>query len=158
MGLAAVTLCVLGAGAFVKFGPAPLPRGLVEARPLPGRHAQPDAETAGNHTAEVPATVAPASPARSPELQKLTELRAYKIWVDIGRPTGKLGEAVKDKNWAEAEKQINAEVEARAFELWVQQGRPVGPAGESASKKNRHDAEVQLLKETEEEYRRKPIH
>ena len=75
-----------------------------------------------------------------------------------GRPTGKVGEALKERNWAEAEKQVNAEVEARAFQFWEQQGRPVGPEGEAASKKNRHIAEIQLLQETEDEFRRKPIH
>jgi hypothetical protein len=52
----------------------------------------------------------------------------------------------------------NAEVEARAFQFWEQQGRPVGPEGEAASKKNRHIAEIQLIQETEDEFRRKPIH
>ena len=88
----------------------------------------------------------------------MTELRAYRIWVEAGRPTGKAGEAVKEKNWVEAEKQVNAEVEARAFQFWEQQGRPVGPEGEAASKKNRHIAEIQLLQETEDEFRRVPIH
>jgi eukaryotic-like serine/threonine-protein kinase len=95
---------------------------------------------------------------RSAELTKLTELRAYRIWVEVGRPTGNAGEAVKEKNWVEAEKQINAEVEARAFQFWEQQGRPVGPEGEAVSKKNRQLAEIQLLQETEDEFRRKPIH
>ena len=63
----------------------------------------------------------------------------------------------KKRNWAEAEKQVNAEVEARAFQFWEQQGRPVGPEGEAASKKNRHIAEIQLLQE-EDEFRRVPIH
>ena len=95
---------------------------------------------------------------RSPELTKLTELRAYRIWVEGGRRTGQAGEAVREKNWLEAEKQVNAEVAARAFQFWVRQGRPVGPEGEAASKKNWHAAEIQLLQETEEECRRVPPH
>jgi hypothetical protein len=87
-----------------------------------------------------------------------TELRAYRIWAEAGSPTGQAGEAVKEKNWLEAEKQVNAEVETRAFQFWEQQGRPVGPEGEAASKKNRHIAEIQLLQETEDEFRRVPIH
>jgi len=82
----------------------------------------------------------------------LTKLRAYRIWVEAGSPTGQAGEAVKEKNWLEAEKQVNAEVETRAFQFWEQQGRPVGPEGEAASKKNRHIAEIQLLQETEDEF------
>jgi hypothetical protein len=107
---------------------------------------------------EQPAAAEPASPSRSPEFNKLTELRAYRIWVEVGRPTGKLGEAVEKRNWAEAEKQVSAELEARAFQFWVQQGRPEGPEGEAASKKNLHLAELQLLQETEDELRRHPIH
>jgi len=87
----------------------------------------------------------------------LTQLRAYRIWVEAGRPTGQAGEAVKVKNWLEAEKQVDAEVETRAFQFWERQGRPVGPEGEAASKKNRHIAEIQLLQE-EDEFRRVPIH
>ncbi len=109
-------------------------------------------------TQEQPAAAVPTPPPRSPEFTKLTELRAYRIWVEAGRPTGKVGEALKERNWAEAEKQVNAEVEARAFQFWEQQGRPGGPEGEAASKKNRHIAEIQLLQETEDEFRRKPIH
>ena len=95
---------------------------------------------------------------RSPEFTQLTKLRACRIWVEGGRPTGQAGEAVKEKNWLEAEKQVNAEVETRAFQFWEQQGRPVGPEGEAASKKNRHIAEIQLLQETEDELWRVPIH
>ena len=73
-------------------------------------------------TQEESAAAVPTPPPRSPELTKLTELRAYRIWVEVGRPTGKVGEALKERNWAEAEKQVNAEVEARAFQFWEQQG------------------------------------
>jgi hypothetical protein len=82
-------------------------------------------------------------------LTRLVELRAYRIWERSGRPQGKAGEAVKERNWIEAERQIGGEVNARAYELWVKQGCPVGAAGEAVSESNRHAAEVKLLKEIE---------
>ena len=88
----------------------------------------------------------------------MTKLCGYRIWVEGGSPTGQAGEAVKENNWLEAEKQVNAEVETRALQFWEQQGRPGRPEGEAASKKNRHIAEIQLLQETEDELRRVPIH
>ena len=157
-GFLIILLGVAGAAAFVTFGPGKDAPGVGRDRKEPNPAAQPGAQTVKTTTQEEPAAAVPASPPRSPELTKLTELRAYRIWVEAGRPTGKAGEAVKEKNWVEAEKQVNAEVEARAFQFWEQQGRPVGPEGEAASKKNRHIAEIQLLQETEDEFRRKPIH
>ena len=94
---------------------------------------------------------------RSSEYKRLTELRAYRIWHERGRPQGKAGEAVKEKNWIDAETQIDAEVKARAYKIWEQQGCPTGPEGDAVREKNLHAAEVQLLKETEEEFRRRPI-
>jgi hypothetical protein len=99
----------------------------------------------------------PAVPVRSAEFKILTEKRAYRIWVEEGRPKGKEGEAVKLKNWIAAEKQIESEVQNRAYSIWVQQGSPTGPQGDAVREKNTHDAEVQLLKETEEEFRRHPL-
>jgi serine/threonine protein kinase len=96
-------------------------------------------------------------PDHSPEFIQLTRLRAYRIWDEEGRPQGKAGEAVKDTNWSEAERQIDAEVKARAYQLWEEQGRPEGAAGEAVREKNLRDAELQLLKETEEEFRLHPI-
>jgi serine/threonine protein kinase len=96
-------------------------------------------------------------PEHSPEFVRLTELRAYKIWCEQGSPKGKEGHAVKDKNWAEAERQIDAEVKARAYQIWEEQGRPEGAAGEAVREKNLHAAETQLLKETEEEFRTHPL-
>ncbi len=104
-----------------------------------------------------PADLAAKAPDRSPEFQRLVELRAYVIWVNCGRPTGKAGESVKEKNWLEAERQILDEVKARAFTIWVQQGRPSGAAGEAASEKNMRAAEAQLLTETEEDMNRHPV-
>jgi tRNA A-37 threonylcarbamoyl transferase component Bud32 len=160
MGLLVLLLVVASAAAFVTFGPGKEAPGVGQNRQAPEL-----ADQTGAHPGQPPAVQKPAGaepgpgPApRSPEFTRLTELRAYRIWVEAGRPQGKEGEAVKEKNWVEAEKQVDAEVEARAFQFWVQQGRPVGPKGEAASKKNRHDAEVQLLEETEAEFRRVPIH
>jgi hypothetical protein len=94
---------------------------------------------------------------RSPEFERLVQLRAYAIWVKRGRPTGRAGESVKEANWLEAERQVLNEVKTRAFKIWDQQGRPTGAAGEAVREKNMRAAEAQLLKETEEALRRHPI-
>jgi len=157
-GLLIVLLVVASAAAFVTFGPGKdlAGGGRDHKEPNPGARA---GAPPGQAPAELnPADAVPDSPPRSPEFKKLTELRAYRIWIEVGRPTGKLGEALKERNWAEAEKQVNAEVEARAFQFWEQEGRPVGPEGEAASKKNRDIAEIQLLQETQDEFRRAQIH
>ncbi len=157
-GLLVAVLLIAGAAAFVTFGPGKDPAGVGRGRKVPDPAAGPGAQTGKPPTPEGPAAALPAAPPRSPEFSRMTELRAYRIWVEAGRLTGKVGEALKERNWAEAEKQVNAEVEARAFQFWEQQGRPEGPEGEAASKKNRHTAELQLLQETDDEFRRKPIH
>ena len=90
------------------------------------------------------------APERSPEFNRLVELRAYTIWDRSGRPTGPAGEAVKEKNWLEAERQIRDEVKARAYQIWEKQGRPTGAAGEAVREKNMRAAEAELLKETED--------
>jgi eukaryotic-like serine/threonine-protein kinase len=97
------------------------------------------------------------APARSPEFQRLVELRSYAIWVGQGRPEGVAGEMVREKNWADAESQIENQIKCRAFTLWEQQGRPTGPAGEAASVKNMRMAERELLKETHDELLRHPL-
>ncbi len=94
---------------------------------------------------------------QSPAFKRLVQLRAYAIWVKRGRPAGRAGEAVKEANWLEAEREILDEVKARAFEIWDQQGRPTDAAGEAVREKNMRDAAAELLKETEEELRRNPI-
>jgi serine/threonine protein kinase len=94
---------------------------------------------------------------RSPEFRRLVELRAYTIWVKRGRPKGRAGEAVKEKNWLEAERQIRDEVKARAYKIWDEQGRPTAEAGEAVKEANMRAAATQLLKETEEDLRRHPI-
>ena len=71
-------------------------------------------------------------------------------------PTGPAGEAVKEKNWLEAERQIRDEVAARAYQIWVRQGSPTGAAGEAVREKNLRSAEAELLQETEAELRRQP--
>jgi serine/threonine protein kinase len=86
---------------------------------------------------------------RSQEFIQLVKLRAYNIWEQGGRPSGPAGEAVKEKNWTEAERQIVDEVSARAYRIWERQGRPVGAAGEAVREKNLRAAEVELLKEIE---------
>jgi hypothetical protein len=85
------------------------------------------------------------------------ELRAYSIWDRSGRPTGAAGDAVKDKNWMEAERQIRDEVALRAYRIWEGQGRPTGAAGEAVFDSNRRAAEAELLQETEDELSRHPI-
>ncbi len=87
--------------------------------------------------------------AASPEFHRLTEIRAYQIWLSQGSPTGAAGEAVSEKNWFEAERQITQEVEKRAYQLWVSQGRPAGAEGEAVRERNKRRAEADLLKEAE---------
>jgi hypothetical protein len=157
-GLLVAILVIASATAFVTFGPGKVPAGVARDRKAPAPAPGPGAQEGGPPAQPVPAAPVPDAAPRSSEFNKLIELRAYRIWVDVGSPKGKLGEAVKEKNWAEAEKQVNAEVEARAFQFWQQQGCPIGPPGEDASKKNRHLAEIQLLQETEDEFSRHPIH
>jgi serine/threonine protein kinase len=94
---------------------------------------------------------------QSADYKWLVEKRAYLIWVGRGRPTGPAGEAVKDQNWHEAERQIANEVKARAFEIWDKQGRPTGLAGEAVSVKNMLAAAADLVRTTEEEMRRHPV-
>jgi eukaryotic-like serine/threonine-protein kinase len=105
----------------------------------------------------VPAKTESKAPARSPEFQRLVELRAYAIWVAQGRPEGVAGELVREKNWTEAETKITSEIKCRAFAIWDKQGRPTGPAGEAASEKNMREAERVMLKETEDELLRHPL-
>jgi serine/threonine protein kinase len=97
------------------------------------------------------------APVRSPEFNRLVELRAYAIWVGHGRPTGLAGELVKEKNWNEAEGLIETEVKRRAFAIWVKQGSPIGPAGDAVREENMRSAAKELLKETEAELRRHPL-
>jgi hypothetical protein len=97
------------------------------------------------------------APERSPEFNRLVELRSYTIWVGQGRPTGVAGERVKDENWHEAEHQIEKEVTDRAFAIWVKQGSPTGPAGAAVEDKNMQTAEAELLKETLDELNRHPL-
>ncbi len=97
------------------------------------------------------------APARSPEYQKLVEFRAYAIWVARGRLTGLAGELAREKNWAEADAQIEDEVKRRAFTIWEKQGRPTGAAGDAVTEKNMREAERELLKETEVELIRHPL-
>ena len=155
-----ILLVVATAAAFVTFGPGKDGSGVGRDRhdPKPNSGAQ-----AGANPGQAPAgQQAPGAelgpPPQSPELMELIKLRAYRIWVESGKPTGQAGDAVRLKNWIEAEKQVDKEVEVRAFQFWEQQGRPMGPEGEAASKKNRHVAEIQLLEETKDEFRRKQIH
>lgn len=119
--------------------------------------------SSGPETGPVVTTDRPAPPdsaqpsERSKEFQRLVELRAYVIWDQSGRPTGEAGEAVKEKNWLEAERQISKAVDECAHLIWKKQGSPTGAAGAAVSEKNRRAAEAQLLSETEAEMRRKPI-
>ncbi len=94
---------------------------------------------------------------RSTEFTRMTRLRAYRLWVEQGSPMGEAGEAVKDKNWAEAERQIEREAKERAYSLWEREGRPTGAEGEAVREKNYRTAEVQMLQEMEEAMRRDPV-
>ncbi len=156
LGSCAVVLAAVGL-AWVLLGLGPNPGEGIEGRP-----ALPD-PPAGQ-----PATN-PASPAKaagdsqekpreeSGEFTRMVELRAYTLWDRGGRPVGPAGEAIKEKNWIEAERQIRDEVLARAYRIWERQGRPTGAAGDSVKEKNLRTAEAELLQETEAEMRRHPI-
>jgi eukaryotic-like serine/threonine-protein kinase len=91
------------------------------------------------------------APVRSSGFTRLVELRAYSIWDQSGRPQGHAGEAVKERNWIEAERQVGNEVNARAYKIWLRQGSPVGAAGEAVSEANRHAAAAELLREIEKD-------
>jgi hypothetical protein len=104
-----------------------------------------------------PSETVPKAPDRSPEFNRLVELRAYAIWVDMGRPEGQAGDRVKDENWHKAERQIETEVTQRAFTIWVKQGRPEGAAGAAVRDKNMRTAEAELLEETEDDLIRHPL-
>jgi hypothetical protein len=93
----------------------------------------------------------------SREFTQLVKLRAYSIWHRGGRPTGAAGEAVKEKNWLKAEREIRAEVDARAYRIWENQGCPTGAVGEAVSESNRQAAAAELLRETLADMRRHPI-
>jgi serine/threonine protein kinase len=156
-GLFAISLVVLVLGWTVRLGskraiPITQNRGPAESVLRP-----PDAAPVKPIDARKPAGPSAKAPVRSPEFQRLVELRAYAIWVKIGRPTGRAGESVKEANWLRAERQVLDEVKARAFQIWNQQGRPTGAAGDAVREKNMRSAEVQLLKETETEMRQHPL-
>jgi serine/threonine protein kinase len=139
----------------------------VRSKPGVGDELRPaHADPAGNPPAAKPGPARPAmapndppakTPERSREFTRLVELRAYMIWNSRGRPTGSAGEAVKEKNWLEAERQVRDDVQVRAYQIWERQGRPTGAAGESVREKNFRSAEAELLQETEAELRRHPI-
>jgi eukaryotic-like serine/threonine-protein kinase len=154
--LAAWLAWVLGPGAGTgdRIGPA-------AARPDPLRPVetkdQPAANPAPPHLADGASEPRAKPPERSPEFTKLVELRAYVIWHRSGRPIGAAGEAVKQKNWLQAEQEISDEVAARAFRIWEQQGSPTGAAGEAVSEKNRRTAVDELLRETLDDLNRHPI-
>jgi eukaryotic-like serine/threonine-protein kinase len=104
-----------------------------------------------------PAQTESKAPERSEDFNNLVKLRAYAIWVGMGRPEGLEGERVRDENWHNAERQIETEVTARAYTIWVKQGRPDGAAGAAVRDKNMRSAEAELLKETEENLIRHPL-
>jgi hypothetical protein len=135
--------------------------GPVAARPDPWRPVGAKDRPASNAPLPRPAKGANEPPARLPqrsgEFTRLVELRAYTIWHRGGRPTGAAGQAVKEKNWLQAERQIGDEVDARAYRIWESQGRPTGAAGEAVRESNRRAAAAELLRETEAELRRHPI-
>lgn len=154
--LIAVALCLTAAAAALVANQTGTSRGPDKPLPAsPPRRELPQSQNA----VEKPKYVDPAEKTRlSAEFAQLTRLRAYRLWVEQGRPRGKAGEAVKDKNWTEAEKQIEGEINALAYALWEKEGRPKGAEGEAVRERNRHAAEVQLLQETEEAMRTHPVH
>ncbi len=156
LGSCAVLLAAVGLVWFL-LGHGPNPGEGIERRP-----ALPDPPAGRPATKPAPPAKAaddPQEKAReeSPEFTRLVELRAYTLWDRGGRPTGSAGEAIKEKNWIEAERQIRDEVLARAYHIWERQGRPTGAAGEAVQDKNIRSAEAELLQETEAEMQRHPI-
>ena len=97
----------------------------------------------------LPKTTLAATEPPSPAFHRLTELRAFRIWVSQGSPTGTEGEAASQKNWFEAEREITKEVEQRAYKIWVSQGSRTGAEGEAVREQNMRKAELELLKEAE---------
>jgi serine/threonine protein kinase len=161
---AAITILASAAVVVWVFNYRSTPRAGNKSGPAPARPAEHDQAAEQRQANPVgPGPGKPAdepkskAPERSREFTRLVELRAYTIWHRSGRPMGAAGEAVKEKNWLEAERQIQDEVADRAYRIWVRQGRPVGAAGEAVSEKNRRSAEAELLQETEAEMQRHPI-
>src|SRR5262249_60674433 len=104
---------------------AALPRGRrARGAGRPGRGAPPPRAKGASEPRARP-------PERSPDFTRLVQLRAYSIWHRGGRPTGAAGEAVKEKNWLQAGRQIGDEGDARAHPIWEKQGRPAGGAREA---------------------------
>jgi serine/threonine protein kinase len=106
---------VLGFGSKMdaRIGPAPL----VPAQPERAKD-RPGMGPVAPHPKEAAKEPRVKTPERSKAFTRLVELRAYAIWVREGRPTGPAGEAVKVKNWLEAERQIGDEVAVRAYHMW----------------------------------------
>jgi hypothetical protein len=111
-------------------------------------------ETKGRQATELAPTPPLKSSEHSPKFKRLVEMRAYSLWDRGGRLKG---EAIKQKNWLEAERQICEEVEARAYRIWEKQGRPTGEAGEVVRESNKRAAEDELLREAEAGLPRHPI-
>jgi eukaryotic-like serine/threonine-protein kinase len=106
---------------------------------------------------EKPKQEEPKAPERSRNRNQLVKLRAYSIWDSHGRPMGRAGEQEGEKNWAEAEHQIEEACKLRAYLIWRKQGSPEGAAGEAVSEKNMRQAEAELLRETEDKLHRHPL-
>ena len=85
----------------------------------------------------------------TPEFRLIREHTRYR--------RGLTGDRTREKNRAEADRQIEDEVRARAYQIWVDQGRPTGAVGEYVRDKNWRDAEAALLRETEAVLRQHPI-
>ena len=156
LGSAAGLAWFLGLGADTGDGTAPVAARPDSSGPVETK-GRPAPELAPPPPAEGASEPQPRPPRRSPEFTRLVELRAYSIWDRGGRPTGAAGEAVKQKNWLEAERQICDEVDARAYRIWEEQGRPAGEAGEAVRESNHREAEAELLREAEAELHRHPI-
>jgi serine/threonine protein kinase len=89
------------------------------------------------------------TPSAVDPLHKLTELRAYRLWVAAGKPTGEEGKAREREFWLRAEEELRKDVDRRAYAIWDQSGRPTGKQGEQMAPVNRDKAIRQLLQEAQ---------
>lgn len=117
----------------------------------PPARQNPDPPRDGAAGAELSDEPHPPSPeSRSPEYDELVRRRAYRLWIEQGRPEGEAGDAVELSNWLNAERQVEAAVRLRAYFIWEKQGRPEGEEGKRMEPINRRTAEIELMKESDE--------
>jgi serine/threonine protein kinase len=109
-------------------GVAPSPKAAAAAKPAPKPAPKPE------------------PPKRSEIFTSLTKRRAGEIWKAQGSPEGAAGEAVAEKNWLEAEQQVEDELAKLAYQIWKDRGAKTGAEGAAQKQANWDEAERRLYK------------